>query len=606
MNAEFFRFERSILFAFVVLILYLIIRSHQMRHVFWNILSTTKSLDRSGAYKAPKNRKYKEFIFLLGCVLAIFALMRPRWGEKERIRRVNGVDLCIAMDLSNSMMAEDHNPNRLSFAKREITLLLEKLSETKVTLVGFSGGAFIAAPLTSDLEAVGDMLSPLNPDYVSNPSTFIEGALRTCAEALGYKDISEDNENTNPAELSAGSILIVSDGEDSVEVDSDLIKILRKKNIPLYSYLVGSTTKGAQIPIREQDGSIKGFLKNPSTGAVIESKAVDATLKTLAKETRAKVYLASQEADFATSFSKELKQFESKAREEGIEIEKEDQFQIPLLIAFILLVLELFMTETGTLFAKSLLIFIFLNSSQLEAANLWQNLLNNYAVHLSKSGYHLESQKLLQQNFEDSPESREFLYNWLSVRLKKISAELAKEKSKGKEIEAKDNPLAQEAIEVSKILSELLKDKTTPIEKKKTYYQLAQAFELGGQNAPAIESYYEALDGPSVPELDKITKHNLARLLEQQSQSGGKSQGGDGGGGGEGNEGGKGDDSGDQKGKEQKKPQEWKGQSFTPEQVKQIMQNVGSEERSILKKKSRDEARKRAKEWGEGTRGNPW
>ncbi len=138
MNAEFFRPERGLLFGLLFVIVILMMRSHQMRRLFWTLLKTNKSLDRSHAYKAPKNRHLKEILFIIGSLFVILALMRPRWGEKERSKRISGVDLCIAMDLSMSMMAEDLNPNRLSFAKREITLMLEKITDARVTLVGFS------------------------------------------------------------------------------------------------------------------------------------------------------------------------------------------------------------------------------------------------------------------------------------------------------------------------------------------------------------------------------------------------------------------------------------------------------------------------------------
>ena len=620
MSAEFYYPERGLAFFVILAITFYIVRSHKLRKLFAKQVQTNKSLDRSQTFHAPKNRFIKEIIFLLALVFISLALMRPRWGEKERRRKIQSVDLCIGVDLSQSMMAEDMSPNRLKFAKREITLLLEKLGEYRVTLIGFAGGAFIAAPLTSDLEAVADLLTPIGPDFVSLPSTYLEGALITCSEALGYDDITSRSDDDDD-KTTAGVFLLVTDGDDNLDVDSDVVKGLKRKKITVNSYLIGKD-QPVQIPLRDDLGNLSGFVKDPSTGAVANTKITTEKVKALADATGGKVYMANQIADFATLFRSEIKKFESKAREEGVEIEKEDQFQIPLLVAIILLFIEILLTETGEFWpilrkrmfgsntkAVAILFVLFSSffSQQAFAVGIVESLRNNFGVFLFNKGKFLTAQKLFEQNVESSPENKEFLFNWASNKLNKINNELQQQMADGKTDpkELAQSPLAIEGAEIAKLLKSLSAKESDPLWKKKWNYQLGNAEELSGQNGPAIDAYYDALQEPEQKEIDTSARHNLGRLLKANSQSGGSGQGGSGGGGGQGKEGSS--DQNDNNQGQQKKPQDYKGQNFTPDQVKQILQNVGSEEKNVMKKKSRDEAKKRSKDWGDKSKQDrPW
>jgi len=611
MSAEFYYPERALAFFVILVLIFFVYRSHKLRKIFSEGLKTSKSLDRSHSFHAPKNRIIKESLFVIALIMIAFSLMRPRWGEKERKRRIQSVDLCIAVDLSQSMLAEDMSPNRLRFAKREMTLLLEKLGEYRISLVGFAGGAFIAAPLTSDLDAVADLLSPLDTDYVSHPSTSLESALVTCSESLGYEDITSREEDDDKE--SAGIILLVTDGDDTLDLDSDVIKGLKRKKITVNSYLVGKETP-MQMPLRDSMGAISGFVRNPEDGSVATTQLQSKKATELSKETKGKVYTANQIADFGELFKDDLKKFESKAREEGVEVEKEEQFQIPLLIAIILLLIEIFLTETGGVwpaFRKKyfnfLWIFFFVGQGA-HAAGLIESIKNNLGVFLFEQGRFAYSVQFFQENIESSPESRLFLYNWASAKLNKIERDQMQLIADGKanpETLA-SSPAAIEASEIAKMIESVLKKEKDPNWQKRWNFQLANAYELSGKTSSAISSYYDTLKVPTTPELDTAAKHNLARLLKDSSQGGGGGQGDSSGSGGQGDSGGANNNQDPAQGQE-KKPQDYQGKNFTPDQVKQILQNVGSEERNVMKKKSKEESRKKSKEFGEGSSNNkPW
>ncbi len=367
-----------------------------------------------------------------------------------------------------------------------------------------------------------------------------------------------------------------------------------------------------QIPLRDEMGNISGFVKDPATGAVANTKIETDKVKKLTDETSGKLYMAEQIGDFATLFSSDLKMFESRAREEGVEIEKAEQFQIPLLIAIFLLFIDIFLTETGGLWPKVrkkyfhfvwLLLF---STSSLQAASISESLRNNFGVFLFNQGRFADAHKWFQKNVESSPENKQFLFNWASARLNKVEAELQQLSKEGKMSpqQIAQSPAALDAGEIAKIIESLSRKEKDPLWNKMWSYQLGNALEMSGQSGPAVEAYYQALREPAEPNLDVQAKHNLGRLLKENSQSGASGQGD--GSGGDGGGAGSGKDPNPKEGQAQK-PQEYKGQNFNSDQVKQILQNVGSEERNVMKKKSKEESQTRAKQWGEGSQGDrPW
>ena len=103
---------------------------------------------------STRRRRWKAAVTVLSVVLLALALAGPRFGTKLREVKREGVDLVIALDVSQSMLARDVSPSRLLRAKNEIRKLLDQLQGDRVGLVLFSGDAFIQCPLTTDYSAV--------------------------------------------------------------------------------------------------------------------------------------------------------------------------------------------------------------------------------------------------------------------------------------------------------------------------------------------------------------------------------------------------------------------------------------------------------------------
>nr|HPR60008.1 VWA domain-containing protein [Prolixibacteraceae bacterium] len=126
---------------------------------------------------SPARSGWKFIITITAITLLIVALARPQFGAKlEKIKR-EGVEIVIALDVSNSMLAEDIQPNRLERAKRAISRLTERLNNDKIGLIVFAGDAYVQIPITTDYSSAKLFLSAINTSVVPKQGTAIGAAI---------------------------------------------------------------------------------------------------------------------------------------------------------------------------------------------------------------------------------------------------------------------------------------------------------------------------------------------------------------------------------------------------------------------------------------------
>src|SRR5690606_20392121 len=133
---------------------------------------------------SPRRRWWKAAVLVLSVLLLAVALAGPRFGTRLREVKREGIDLVIALDVSNSMMAEDVAPNRLQRAKTEIKKVLDGLRGDRVGLVIFAGAAFIQCPLTTDYGALRLFLDVAEPSLMPTQGTDFGAALRVALQAF--------------------------------------------------------------------------------------------------------------------------------------------------------------------------------------------------------------------------------------------------------------------------------------------------------------------------------------------------------------------------------------------------------------------------------------
>lgn len=220
----------------------------------------------------------------LGLALCIVALARPQWGVVEEQVFDQSREVLIAVDLSRSMLAQDVKPSRLDRSKLLITSLLDELKGERVGLVLFAGTAFLQAPLSADYEVLREFLPALSPDYLPEGGSNYKAMLETAMTAFG----------TSTADR---YLIVLSDGESTVDDWKDLTSSLKTKGIRVISLGVG-TAQGSFIP------EAGGGLVKDERGAVVMSRLNSSTLQELAQVTNGAYTDASSWVDLAALLRK--------------------------------------------------------------------------------------------------------------------------------------------------------------------------------------------------------------------------------------------------------------------------------------------------------------
>src|SRR3989338_671324 len=145
-------------------------------------------IERLIAYFDPWKRRMKRALTLVALLLIVLALGQPHFKTREIEVERKGIDVLIAVDVSNSMLAKDIAPNRLEKAKLELSSLVDKLKGNRIGIIAFAGEAVIQCPLTLDRGAVKLFLSTMSPFLVSFQGTDLGKALTAALQAFQDKD----------------------------------------------------------------------------------------------------------------------------------------------------------------------------------------------------------------------------------------------------------------------------------------------------------------------------------------------------------------------------------------------------------------------------------
>lgn len=205
-----------------------------------------------------------KFILLVSALfLGVFGLANlQKRGAVEKITQ-NGIDVILALDVSNSMYAQDLSPSRLEKAKLFADKLIDKLNGNRIGLVLFAGRSYLSVPLTTDIAALKMNLSVATPETVPTQGTVMGDALHMAYEAFNSKDAKHK------------AIVLISDGEDHEDKAISEAKKIGKKGIMLCAVGVGSD-EGAKIPLPTGD------FKTDRSGQEVVSKMSGKELKKIA------------------------------------------------------------------------------------------------------------------------------------------------------------------------------------------------------------------------------------------------------------------------------------------------------------------------------------
>jgi len=278
-----------------------------------------------------KLQALKFIIIVIAIIFSILALMRPQWGFQWQEVKRKGLDILIAIDTSKSMLAEDVLPNRLARSKLAVKDLIKKLKGDRIGLIAFSGTAFLQCPLTADYGGFALSLSDLNIGIIPKGGTSISSAIKVALEAY------DGQEGGNKA------LIIITDGEDHEGDPVKLAKELKEKGIKIFCIGIG-TSQGELIQLTDDQGN-KSFLKDKS-GNVVKSRLNESVLQEIALMTGG-TYVRSSGARFGLDliYDEKLSKMEKKETKSQMNKFYYERFQIPLAIALMLLILELFISD---------------------------------------------------------------------------------------------------------------------------------------------------------------------------------------------------------------------------------------------------------------------
>lgn len=197
---------------------------------------------------SPK-RVWAKFCLLLGALaFLVLALARPQMGMRLKTEQMDGIEVVVAMDVSNSMMATDVSPTRLEKAKQVVLSLCNRLKNDKIALVVFAGDAFLQMPMSADNVSVSMFLDDINTGMIPTQGTSIAEALNV---SLGSFSTQKDVKR---------AVVVITDGEDHEGGVDEALAALKKKGAQVYVMGIGST-KGSPIRIgrdylRDENGEI--------------------------------------------------------------------------------------------------------------------------------------------------------------------------------------------------------------------------------------------------------------------------------------------------------------------------------------------------------------
>ena len=214
------------------------------------------------------SRSLFRFLFLRhGLSFVIVAMAGPQFGTRREEVKAKGVDLVVALDVSNSMLAEDLKPSRMEVARRALAQLIERLHGDRLGIVVFAGEAYTQLPITSDRSAAGLFLSSVGPGMVPTQGTAIGAAIELAQKSFDTEDATSK------------SIIVISDGESHEDDAEAAARKAAEAGIVISTIGMG-TPQGAPIPIR-QGNLISGYKKDKE-GATVVSKLNEDMLRRIA------------------------------------------------------------------------------------------------------------------------------------------------------------------------------------------------------------------------------------------------------------------------------------------------------------------------------------
>ena len=298
------------------------------------ILASNEMLKKINVTVSLKKQIFKALLLVAGFICITVALTEPKWNpQTERIKR-QGRDVCILLDTSRSMLAEDIKPNRLERSKIAIRDLLEMLKGDRMAIVTFAGNSTVKCPLTQDYAFVRMVLADISTESSSRGGTMIGDAIRKATEEVFDRQSREYKD-----------IILITDGEDHDSFPVRAAEKAAEAGIRIIAVGLGDEDQGSRIPITGPGGE-KTFLKYK--GEEVWSKVDGDMLRELVYATDGGKYLSVEPGttlDLGRIYETLIASAEKRQLESTTMLKYDEKFQIFVALGLVSIICEAFINE---------------------------------------------------------------------------------------------------------------------------------------------------------------------------------------------------------------------------------------------------------------------
>lgn len=264
---------------------------------------------------------------MLALTLAVVVVARPQFGTKTQEVKRQGIEVMVVLDISNSMMAQDIQPNRLEKSKQVLSRMIDQMENDRIGLVVFAGDAFTQLPITADYVSAKLFLNTISPKLIARQGTAIGSAVELAVNSF------------NPNSEASKAIILITDGENHEDNAVEAAKLAQNKGIVVHVVGMGRP-EGSPIPV---EGSMS-FLKD-NQGNVVVSKLNEAMCQEIAEGGKG-VYVRADNSN--TAYRAVVDELDKLAKSEisaTVFSDFNEQFQSFAILALLLLLVDYFVYE---------------------------------------------------------------------------------------------------------------------------------------------------------------------------------------------------------------------------------------------------------------------
>ncbi len=292
-------------------------------------------------YSSKSRPVLKFIVVMLALAFIITGIARPQFGSKLKKVKREGIELIIALDVSNSMMAEDIKPNRLERAKRAISRLVDRLKDDKIGLIVFAGDAYTQLPITSDYNSAKLFLNSVNTKIVPKQGTAIGAAINLAVRSF------------TPNGVANKAIVVITDGENHEDDAISAAESAVKNGIIVHTIGMGLPS-GSPIPVLR--GGQTDYMKDRD-GKVVITKLNEQMLQKIAVAGNGIYVRANNSQVGLNSLFDEINKMEKQEMDTRVYSEYDDQFQYFFAVGLLLLLFEFVILDRKNKYLKNIKLF---------------------------------------------------------------------------------------------------------------------------------------------------------------------------------------------------------------------------------------------------------